>query len=144
MTENNRPLSEIDSALDATLRRALEPDQAAASRLVRSALTERRAPRPRLRRLVTATAVAVMAVIALLTLELRRPGAPPSGDPRREMPRQKVPARARITEPTPASAPATLRISNEDGPVIVTTSAGSKLVFLPLVFFDQPNPGDAS
>ncbi len=111
--------------VDAVLRDALEPDRATVDRLVAGALEageDRPASRPRGRwatrrwQLAAAAVVVVLIAAALPTLA-PWPWAPAA--------------------PQEASAPPvpdrTLRISNDDGPVTVTTPAGSKLVFLPLV-----------
>ena len=121
---------EAHRRIDALLRGALEPDPATTDRLVASALDQhrRRPPTSRGWRLVTrrwqlaaAAAVAVLVAVTLPNLDFGPPAAPPT-------PRE-------ASAPPGASgsrAPAALRISNEDGPVTVTTPAGSKLVFLPL------------
>ncbi len=141
MTDDNRrpPVPPEVSRIDAMLRGALEPDQATVDRLVASAIEER-ARRPARSRWqpanarrwqLAAAALVVLAVVALPLLESWLPGMPPA------------PPEAYLPPETSGSrTSAVLRISNQDGPVTVITPAGSKMVFLPLVF-DQPTPGDA-
>ncbi len=114
-----------EKRIDALLRGALEPDRATVDRLVAGALEagEGRPAWPPGGRLATrrwqlvAAAAVVVLIAAVLPTLAPWPWAPAA--------------------PQEASAPPvpdrTLRISNDDGPVTVTTPAGSKLVFLPLV-----------
>lgn len=123
--QSNDPTRPDAIDVDAQLRQALEPEPAAVERLVTSALAEHaeapRSSRPApARRWQLAVAAAAVAVVAVLALPLLGP---------RERTGIEVPT-ARPQNPT---ATASLRISNEDGPVTVTTTAGSKMVFLPLV-----------
>ena len=83
-----------------------------------------------LTRLATTAAVALLAVLALPILE-----PPPAPGPAAPDPGGRLPDAGTETSP---SKPATLRISNEHGPVTVTSAAGSKVIFLPLL------PGDDS
>ncbi len=142
--ENRRPPSVAPEArhghtVDAMVRGALEPDQVTADRLVASALEKRegrlapsrRRPAASRRWQLAAAAVVVLAAVALPILKSWQPGVPPA-------PREA----SMPPEASDLRASASLRISNEDGPVTVITPAGSKMVFLPLVL-DQPTPGDA-
>ncbi len=136
-TEENRFPSGDASGIDAALRRALEPEAATVDRLVRGALAERESPvpfrRPAFRRPASrhwrlAAVAAVVAVLAVLALPILLPTVP------EEPPAPNFAARSPADG---ADTPTPLRISNEHGPVTVTTPAGSKMVFLP--FF----PGDS-
>ncbi len=128
-------------ALDAALRAALEPDAATVDRLVRRALAEP-APRPVLRRWRwAAAALTLLATAVLLIPRLERPYRAPAATSRTAVAPPAATAEAITT------APAALRISNEHGPVTVTTPAGSKLVFLPRADVDGDDravPGGAS
>ena len=120
-----------DDKLDGLLRDTLEPDRGTIDRLVATALdpnhgrTEGSGGRVAARRwqLAIAVAAVLLAIMAIPVLRPSPPSAPTSG------------ARDAAT-PDVASAPrahALLRISNEDGPVTVTSPAGSKMIFLPQV-----------
>ncbi len=121
------------SGLDAALRRALDPDPATVDRLVRQALAAPETRPPAFRHWRLAAAAAAVAMLAILALPVLLPTIPVTTD-------RPPPA---PDAGTPISEPALLRISNEHGPVTVTTPAGSKIVFLP-PFFHKTDPGDAS
>ncbi len=140
-TEEDRCPSGDDSGIDAALRRALEPEAVTVDRLVRGALAERETP-PAFRHWRLAAATAAMVLLALVALPIllsTTPERPASDAP----PQSATVLPPAATIPASSSEPAPLRISNEGGPVTVTTTAGSKMIFLPL-FFEQNSPGDAS
>ena len=120
---------EIDATeLDAVLRDALEPEANTIDRLMREALNAqpRRAPR---RHWQVAAAVAFL-VLAVIGLDRLRTASVTAPEPR---PAPLAVSDAEAAGEPPASKAAALRISNEDGLVTITTPAGSKMVFLPLV-----------
>ncbi len=135
-TDEDRRPPETAVEVDAALRRALEPDAATAERLVGRALAAPGAqPAFRLQALRhwrLAAAAAAVAVLVAVALPILLP----------ESPAPDAPAPLASADPH-AVEPAALRISNEHGSVTVTSSAGSKIVFLPL-YLDPTDPGDAS
>ncbi len=119
MASSEDRMQTVDAeAFDAELRRTLEPNPAVVERLVHSALDGERPARNATWRLaaMTAPAAAAVALVALIAAALI-----PS--------LTFVPSDAE-SAPAPM-APTTLRISNEDGAVTVTTPAGSKMIILP-------------
>lgn len=105
MTIHDRDPSLDPEALDRRLRAALEPPPATVARVVSRARAAR--PRRRWPRLVAAAALGV----ALLATLLERQRHPPHG-------------------PEQAPEPATLRITNEAGAVVVTASDGSQWMLI--------------
>lgn len=114
---------DVDVDIDERLRRALEPHPAVVDRLVRTAL-EGTAPTAEgpARRLgpISRLAFAAAAVLILAAVLIPRFRPVPPGPASPEV----------VGLPAPAAA-AVLEISNEDGPVTVTTPAGSKMILLP-------------
>ncbi|MEM7355004.1 MAG: hypothetical protein AAF657_29615 [Acidobacteriota bacterium] len=111
--------------VDTLLRTALDPEPAVAKRLAKRALNTPAAVPARWTaptRWQLTTAFSAAAVIALLWLAPRDQTVPPT------------PA------PPPATEAVALVISNPNGLVTVTTTAGAKMVLLP----DSEEPGDAS
>lgn len=120
-----------DRALDQRLRQSLSPDELTIDRLVTQALTHsptrtaRAWPPTRSWQLAAGLIVAILVVVALPVLGPRSPA------PENITTAVLEPATASKTSEIVGSGevPALLRISNEDGPVTVTTVA-SKVVFL--------------
>jgi len=108
--ENDRRDPHRVDDVDAALRRLLEPNPPAVERLVRSALAE---GRPRTARWWPRLAVAAAALVALLVVLIPDPTVPPP-------------------EPVPAAAtPVRISISNADGFVTVSSTAGSQWILVP-------------
>ncbi len=113
------PRIAVDVDVEEKLRHALEPHPAVVDRLVRTALERTSPPAPKRWPVwipvAAAAGVLILAVVLIPTLQ-------PNPD-RRTAPQ--------VVELEPFPEPSVLRISNEDGPVTVTTPAGSKMILLP-------------
>lgn len=120
--EGARRPSDRASEVDAALRAALTPDWAIVDRMVRTAL---RPDRPRYWPRIVAAAATVLALIALPILRSGTRSARPSV------------ANSAVDLELEVPAPARLRISNETGPLTVTTAAGSKVIFITPALLEQ-------
>ncbi len=104
--------------LDARLRELLEPHPVTVARVVRGALRAADAEEKRRwwPRLAMATALLILAVCLIPLVHV----PPPGGDD---------------PEPPAPAEPVRLLISNESGPVTITTSAGAKMI----IFSGEPS-----
>ena len=126
--------------VDAMLRRALAPDEAVVDRLVTTALAEsdtRSTPWFRWRSASRRWQVTTAAAVVVLAASMSYPGkiwireTTPTNSARLPLQDGMPPilGEAPTLPPTP-QATVSLRISNESGPVTVTTSSGSKMILL--------------
>lgn len=100
--------------VDARLRDLLEPHPLTVERVVRGALrgADAKAKRHGWPRLAVAAALVILAVCLIPLI----PVLPPGGDD---------------PQPLTSAEPVRLSITNESGPVTITTSAGAKMIILP-------------
>lgn len=104
-----------DRQVDATLCRLLAPHPHAVERLVRTALRQDRAPARGLWRARLALAAAALVILAVLLVPRLFVGRPESGD---------------TTPAVAVSVPVRISISNDDGFVTISSSAGSKWILV--------------